>query len=89
MFFICTLNDICKFNYNISSSILQPLQEFLSYREAWACILMFSLSTGSTLQITEYFCTEDSFMTLNAKLTLVYLLTHHPLNHQNAMNLCA
>jgi len=36
-----------------------------------------------------YFFTEESFMTLNEKLTLVYLLNHHPIIHQNVMNLCA
>jgi hypothetical protein len=36
-----------------------------------------------------YVCTKESFMSLNAKPTLVYLLTHHPLIPQNAMNLCA
>jgi hypothetical protein len=36
-----------------------------------------------------YVSTEEPFMTLNAKLTLVYLLTHHPLIHQNDINLCA
>jgi hypothetical protein len=36
-----------------------------------------------------YFCTEKYFMTLNAKLNLVSLLTHHPPIHQNAMTICA
>jgi hypothetical protein len=36
-----------------------------------------------------YVFIEESFRTLNAKLTMVYILNHHPLIHQNSMNLYA
>jgi hypothetical protein len=35
-----------------------------------------------------YFCKEESLMTLNTKLTLVYVLARHPVIHENAINLC-
>jgi hypothetical protein len=55
----------------------------------WTCILMFSLSTHLTLQIEESFCTKESFMTEHEKLTLISLTIHHPLIHQNALNIFA